>query len=151
MILFLDFDGVLHPSFARGKAYFSAKPLLWQLLDECPQVEVVFSTSWRSDHTVEKLIQLVTQEGGEHLAGRFIGGLPSIPVEANRNITGPVHLREIAIRAWLAGTGLTGRNWIALDDDPAGFKPDCPNLILIDKMTGLTTDRMNHLITRCRP
>lgn len=67
MILFLDFDGVLHPDFARGKAYFSAKPLLWQLLDECPQIEVVFSTSWRSDRTVEKLIQLVTHDGGEHL------------------------------------------------------------------------------------
>lgn len=151
MILFLDFDGVLHPDFARGKAHFSAKPLLWRLLDSCPQVEVVFSTSWRSDHSVEKLIQLVTHEGGEHLAGRFIGGLPSIPFEANRNITGPVHLREIAIRAWLAGNGLQGRNWIALDDDPTGFKPDCPNLILIDKMTGLTTDWMNHLITRCQP
>jgi len=151
MILFLDFDGVLHPDFARGKAYFSAKPLLWQLLDECPQIEVVFSTSWRSDRTVEKLIQLVTHDGGEHLAGRFIGAIPSIPFEANRNITGPVPLREIAIRAWLAGNGLTGRNWIALDDDPTGFKPDCPNLILIDKMTGLTTDRMSHLITRCQP
>ncbi len=99
MILFLDFDGVLHPDFARGKAYFSAKPLLWQLLDECPQTEVVFSTSWRSDPTFEKLIQLVTHEGGEHLAGRFIGGLPSTPLKANRNITGPVHLREISIRA----------------------------------------------------
>lgn len=112
---------------------------------------MVFSTSWRSDHTVEKLIQLVTHEGGEYLAGRFIGGLPCIPLEANRNMTGPANLREIAIRAWLAGNGLIGRNWIALDDDSTGFKPDCSNLILIDKMTGLTADRMNQLIARCRP
>lgn len=151
MILFLDFDGVLHPGFARGPAYFSALPLLWQLLNECPHIEVVFSTSWRSDHSVESLIQLVTSQGGENLAGLFIGAIPSIPFEANRNITGPVHLREIAIRAWLAGNGRQGRNRIALDDDSTGFKPDCPNLILVDKMTGLKPEHMEILIASCQP
>lgn len=149
-LLFLDFDGVLHPDFARGKNLFSANPLLWQLLDECPSLVVVFSTSWRSDHHVEKLIQLVTRDGGEHHATRFIGTIPSIPLEAGRNIAGPIHLREIAIRIWLAGNGLQGGNWIALDDDRSGFQADCPNLFLVDKMTGLTTDRMEALIERCR-
>lgn len=149
-LLFLDFDGVLHPIFARGPALLSKRPLLWQLLDACPPVDVVFSTSWREIYPIHDLIELATACGGEHHADRFIGTLPSIIQEANRNISGPVHLREIAIRAWLDGNGLQGRNWIALDDDQTGFKPGCPNLFLIDKMTGLGPEHVELLIARCQ-
>lgn len=56
MILFLDFDGVLHPDAAylenrqpvlraEGSLFMWA-PLLVELLDELPHVRIVLSTSW---------------------------------------------------------------------------------------------------------
>jgi len=150
MILFLDFDGVLHPGIACGPALFSARHLIWQLLDACPHIEVVFSTSWRETHPVPELTEFVTAGGGEHHAGRFIGTLPSVLYEAGRNIAGPVHQRENAINAWLTGNDQPVRNWIALDDDKTGFTPACPNLIWIDKITGLKPDDMANLIMRCQ-
>ena len=55
-ILFLDFDGVLHPDAvyltrrgvelrAEGELFMWA-PILEKLLAECPQIQVVLSTSW---------------------------------------------------------------------------------------------------------
>lgn len=148
-ILFLDFDGVLHPDFARGTALFSARPLLWQLLDECPYLEVVFSTSWREIHPVDELIQFVTAGGGEHLAARFIGTTPSIVAERGANIT-QCYRRESEIKRWLLGNGQIHRLWIALDDFKEYFSPDCPNLIAIDHITGLKPEHMEVLIARCQ-
>lgn len=148
-ILFLDFDGVLHPDFARGTALFSARPLLWQLLGECPYLEVVFSTSWREIHPVDELIQFVTAGGGEYLAARFIGTTPSIVSERGANIT-QCYRRETEIKLWLFGNGQIHRSWIALDDFKEYFSPDCPNLIAIDHITGLKPEHMEVLIARCQ-
>ena len=46
MILFLDFDGVLHPQPNDG-AQFSNAPRVWELLARHPEVSIVFSTGWR--------------------------------------------------------------------------------------------------------
>lgn len=148
MILFLDFDGVLHPDFARGAAYFSALPLLWQLLDECPHVDVVFSTSWREIHPVHELIAFVTAGGGEHLAGRFIGTTPNIVTERGANIT-QCYRREIEINLWLIGNGQKHRPWLALDDFKEYFSPGCANLFEIDHITGLKPEHLEILIARC--
>lgn len=150
MILFLDFDGVMHPDFAREKALFSATPLLWQVLEACPLVDVVFSTSWCETHPMSELIDFATQGGGEHLAGRFIGSTPSIVTERGANIT-QSYWRETEIKLWLAGNGQQGRTWMALDDFTEYFSPNCPNLILIDHITGLTADHLEMLIARCQP
>ena len=71
MILFLDFDGVLHPQPNDG-AQFSNAPRVWELLARHPEVSIVFSTGWRFEHTLAALRQFATQQGGEHLADRFI-------------------------------------------------------------------------------
>lgn len=150
MILFLDFDGVLHPDFARGPAYFSAKPLLWKLLDACPHVDVVFSTSWRDIHPADELIQFVTAGGGEHHADRFIGTTPSIVTEPGANIV-QCYRRETEIKLWLLGNEQMHRQWIALDDFKEYFSPNCPNLIEIDHITGLKPEHIETLIARCQP
>lgn len=148
-ILFLDFDGVLHPDFARGQALFSARALLWQLLDECPHVEVVFSTSWREIHPVDELIQYVTAGGGEHYAARFIGTTPSIVAKREANVR-QCYRRETEIKLWLLGNGQNHRSWIALDDFKEYFSPACPNLITIDHITGLRPEHMESLIVQCQ-
>jgi hypothetical protein len=79
-ILFLDFDGVLHP-IQRSEPDFCRLELLWKILRACPDVEVVFSTSWRKIYSPDEIIEFVTFGGGEDMAHRFIGSTPSIVTE----------------------------------------------------------------------
>ena len=74
MIIFLDFDGVLHSHDIDDDKYlFSRVSLLWQILRGCPGVDVVFSTSWRNTYQFYELIDFVNYGGGEDLEHRFIG------------------------------------------------------------------------------
>lgn len=149
MILFLDFDGVLHPADPLASALFCRRHLLWRLLDERPEIEVVFSTSWRDLHPVDALISFVTAGGGEYLAGRFLGATPVRVVEPGAAV-GQVYKRETEIRLWLSGNGEQSRNWIAVDDFSAYFSPGCANLVLIeDYEQGMTESDLLRLRDRC--
>ena len=75
MILFLDFDGVLHPE-QLGEDEFCRAPILWEVLRECVHVKVVISSSWREIYTLDELVEFVTRGGGEDLANRIIGATP---------------------------------------------------------------------------
>lgn len=99
MVLFLDFDGVLHPEEAPEEDLFSCSPVLWHVLRARPEIEVVFSTSWREFKAQKALIQLVTRNGGRDLRHRFIGQTPVIPLA--RYSEHP-HPREEECRGWLA-------------------------------------------------
>ena len=76
MILFLDFDGVLHPHL-RHEPDFCRLPLLWGILRAAPEAKVVFSTSWREVYRPDEMVEFVTYGGGEDLAHRIIGQTPS--------------------------------------------------------------------------
>lgn len=134
MILFLDFDGVLHPE-DRDAEPFCRVPLLWQLLRQCPQAEVVFSTSWREVYPPDVMLDFVTAGGGEDLAHRFVGSNPRVLEPSTQ---GDYRRREIECLAWLAGSGFASRPWLALDDIADWFSTSSPNLHLVDYRTGLT-------------
>lgn len=66
-LLFLDIDGVMH-SVDRveanatsiqidttGDRLFEHLPLLGQILDQCPDVSVIISSSWRDSYTLPEL------------------------------------------------------------------------------------------------
>ena len=76
MILFLDFDGVLHPFQARDEGYFCCVPHLLEILRQHPEIRVVFSTSWRGEFPFPRLVEFVTADGRENLAHRFIDSTP---------------------------------------------------------------------------
>ncbi|HUX62225.1 HAD domain-containing protein [Sulfuricella sp.] len=152
MILFLDFDGVLHPENPNRPEDFSCRPYLWQILRACPTVEVVFSTQWRDIHTVDDLVEFATQGGGEDLAHRFVGGTPLIGGATSQGAVMhhavPFYRREMECRLWLSDNGQQGRPWLALDDFDAYFTPACPMLYLVDHRTGLTEADVTVLIER---
>ncbi|HWV19317.1 MAG TPA: HAD domain-containing protein [Rhodocyclaceae bacterium] len=130
MILFLDFDGVLHP--VGGKAeVFCCVPKLWQLLRACPEAQVVFSTSWRETYSMDLLVDFATSNGGEDLVHRFIGSTP-VPEWSEDD---PVN-RLSECEAWLQENGHTASPWLAIDDNGEWFY-GCPNLYLVDHATGL--------------
>jgi hypothetical protein len=139
MILFLDFDGVLHPMPAGDAGLFSRAPLLWQLLKACQTIEIVFSTSWREAHEFDLLVDFATHGGIEgDITHRFLGATPELD-----------RLREDECRAWMQANR-PGGDWIALDDNATMFKPGCPNLHLVNYTTGLTDEDVAALQKRIK-
>lgn len=148
MILFLDFDGVLHPeTIERGDELFCCCSHLWSVLEALPSVEVVFATTWRNKYRFEELVALVTAGGGEHLASRFVGATPDVL----RNASGDTYRnREVECLAWLCGNGQSSREWIAVDDVASGFSFPQPRLVLIDPAMGLTANDVDRVLARLR-
>ena len=147
MIIFLDFDGVLHP-ITDTEPDFCRKALLWEILRACPDAEIVFSTSWKQLYRFDELLCYVINGGGEDLERRFIGTTPSIIREQMTNKTSAAR-REQECRLWLSGNGHS-QSWIAIDDTAVFFTAACPTLYLVDKETGLTSADVSNLIARIR-
>lgn len=141
MILFLDFDGVLHParSMAPGELLFCRLPLLESWLRERPGVDVVISSSWREAHPLDELVSYFAGD----LKGRVLGATPIITSDDWAQYDGgppPLRFgREIEIRRWQHQSAAPWRPWAALDDQPWLFAPFCEFLVTCDGDTGLTT------------
>jgi hypothetical protein len=137
MIIFLDFDGVLHPFFPMPELmdeenqYFSRTPQLWKILHAIPAAQVVFSTSWRDSHDFDNMLDFVTRDGGENLAHRFLGNTPNLEAE------GHYGRRDLEIKRWLTANAHTGA-WLAIDDMAELFAGGHPNLYLVNGDCGLT-------------
>lgn len=128
--LFLDFDGVLHPA-SGGSHLFQHNPLLHKILDAVPDVQVVFSTSWREAlYSLEELTELVT-DGRPDLAPRFVGQTPSIRFDQ----------RLLEIEQWLSAHARPDARWLALDDIRSLFGDgQGPNILITDGRVGLAPD-----------
>lgn len=128
MLLFLDFDGVLHPR--ATKNFFVHIPRIEGVLRDYPRVRVVISSSWREE-TYPHEIQSMFSEDLRH---RIIGTTPLVEIDYP---PGPAGSREEEIRIFLAQPECAGKQWLALDDEAPLFSPGCPNLILCNSLTGL--------------
>lgn len=124
-VIFLDFDGVLHPENATPWTgnRFQHAPQLARMLAPWPDVRIVVHSSWRLDHTVEQLRTLVGP-----LGSRVIGVTPRLQ-------------REDSILAAVEQLGRGGRpvDWRVLDDAPDEFtKLDETRLIVCDPDAGVS-------------
>jgi hypothetical protein len=119
MILFLDFDGVLHPEPIRGRS-FQHLAALAAALAPYPDVCIVVSSSWRERRTLDDLRRYLPD-----VAERVVGATPVVPGNS----------RQREIEAWLAESPT--ERWLALDDMPVLFDPDCPWLLAVDGAKGL--------------
>ena len=148
MILALDFDGVLHPITTTTEPKFCRLELLERWLRKRPAVDVVISSSWREVHPLE----LIQSFFAEDLQTRVIGATP-----ITHGLLGPAGSRSDAERAvaigerqyeieqWVADSGAPARPWVALDDDPSLFRPDCQSLVLCASDVGLTEAQLQQL------
>jgi hypothetical protein len=143
MILFLDFDGVLHPQ-EHGGDLFSRRELLWEILRARPEVRVVFSTAWRERFPLAELIVFATAQGGEDLVERFVGVTPIHPLDQ----AALGRHRERECLAWLEANRHPGP-WLAIDDVQQWFS--CPQLYLVDCETGLTAEDVARILERLVP
>ena len=128
-ILFLDFDGVLHPAGAHS-AKFSRLDLLSVVLREPGMVDVriVVSSTWREIHSLKALRAFFPAD----LQPRIIGSTPVLD-EHDTNFH-----RSEEIEAWLEEHPEVQR-WAALDDDIQGFAARLKHrAVFTDGATGLT-------------
>jgi len=86
VILFLDFDGVLHPEgedhILNGGIDFCFLPRLEALLREFPHVKIVISSSWREQLRYETLLKPFSSDIRARILGATFGFRPSAAVRA---------------------------------------------------------------------
>jgi hypothetical protein len=125
VIVFLDFDGVLHPDPCtdRGRLFEHA-PRLAQSLADFAEVGLVLSTAWRTVKPFDELLELLPADLGQRIVditptfGDFEALAPLTP-----------YRRQAECVQWLHQNRLQDEAWLALDDRPDGFAPYCENLI----------------------
>jgi len=132
MIVFLDFDGVLHPDpCTEGARLFEHAPRLAQALRGFPDGGLVLSTAWRQTRPYEELLLLLPTDLQQNIIGLtpnfadFAALAPLIP-----------YRRQAECMHWLQQNRLQGHAWLALDDRPTSFAPYCENLIACHPQLG---------------
>lgn len=122
-ILFVDFDGVLHPTSAIEEERFSRAHLL-EAVWPAAGCGIVISSSWRNFYPLPALIAHFPPALRRSVIG--ITGRPYIGRWA----------RYQEIKAYLAKYRPLAE-WRALDDAWIEFPPRCPELILCDPNVGI--------------
>jgi len=133
-ILFLDFDGVTHPEPGLKADEFCALPLIEDVLRGCPHVEVVISSSWRTVFSLEQLRGFFSVD----LAQRVVGVTPSSKSTSDAWLpsSSVVYEREFECESWMRQNREWGTPWLAIDDRPHWFRPDCTDLLLTSPKVG---------------
>lgn len=127
-LLFLDFDGVLHPAPGSDELAFNKAEELAQTLIKNP-CKVVISSSWRFHHTLEQIKDK----------------LPLPMREFVIDTTGDPHIgkwpRFNEIKNYMVQRNIIA-NWRALDDGFIEFPFFCEQLIVCNPNTGITLKEM---------
>lgn len=172
MIIFLDFDGVLHHEnvtlkrchpvarrylkphescflthdgkLAEGKNLFEHADRLAATLAPFPDVRIVISSSWREHFRPDKILSFLPLA----LADRVIGHTPCCYKY------GGVGSRLDEVLAYLDGNGLSAVPWLALDDQAQLFWDDtenpAENLFLLNGHEALSEAAADTLYQRLR-
>lgn len=144
LILFLDFDGVLHPEHCHASKHFCCLPILEDALRRVPECKLVITSTWRLEQPFEALRQRFSRDIAVRIAGvspKF-RDLKQVP---NTLISYP---REAECHAWRWANGVPHLPWLALDDRSWNYRPFCNSLLLVDGSTGLTGPTGTQLLTR---
>ena len=136
MILFLDIDGVLHPSSGSPPFVPDCIAVLESLLSDFPDIDIVITSSWREEKSLAELKALL----GTQIGSRVIGVTPVIDEPFLH------HARFHEGQAFLANSEYPDNPWVALDDEVGHYPPDSPVLIT-DRRTGITEDDSHRLKT----
>lgn len=135
MILFLDYDGVLHPDAAylvRGRPELRAEgslfmwaPILERALAPYPQVKIVLSTSW------VRVLNNFTRARGflpPELQSRVVGATWHSAMARHHEGTHRIDARwfnELSrygqIARYISRADLWSEQWLAIDDDAEGW------------------------------
>ncbi|NVO06155.1 MAG: hypothetical protein HXX19_09630 [Rhodoferax sp.] len=135
-VIFLDFDGVTHPEPSFQDNVFCRLDKIAAVLNRYPAVDIVISSSWRMHYTLDERKEFLSPIA----ADRVVGMTPSIKTPSPDWLPGvvPEHERQWDIKTWMKANRPWGTLWIAIDDRPQWFGPECVGLLLTDRKTGFT-------------
>lgn len=136
-LLFLDFDGVLHPASATVNEQVCQLPLLADCLADV-DCHLVISSNWRHHHPLRELIK------------RFPSAMRCCFVRATGGLCFGRWQRYQEILAFV-GMAAVGADWRALDDSINEFPVECPQLVACDPNQGFDVPQMQalrHWLTR---
>lgn len=113
-VLFLDFDGVLHP-LGSSSRFFCHVPKLLPLFREAANLRVVVTSDWRFSHEDEEL----REELGD-LGAFFWASTPKIENLHQTHFPGDPEIRQTRQREilWFLHKHPEIRKWLAVDDIP---------------------------------
>lgn len=144
MILFLDFDGVLHPEQDREPTPFDELfcflPQFESVMRDFPQIEIVISSMWRYDFSLDELRTKFSPD----IAVRIIS-----TTALTERIDGkylPAR-REGEMLDWLAANNRVDEPWLAIDDAAWQFQNHRSRLIECTWYKGLDTEALTRLQT----
>ena len=143
LVLFLDFDGVLHPEFPWRKEVMVHRGLFEQAIRPYPDVDIVISSAWRHSHSLDEMRALFSHD----IAMRIVHTTPPLPAVAVDEFPGKLseYTRQAECEAWLHTYRAPAAPWIALDDRPQLFEPGCSRLLVTRSDTGLTSEHVPRL------
>ncbi|WP_273439334.1 HAD domain-containing protein [Sedimenticola selenatireducens] len=112
MIVFLDFDGVLHPRIGSPAFLPRCMEALAMALRDF-EIEIVVSSSWLQTNHLPEL-------------EAFLAPLGKPVVGVTPKYVSILHSRYNEILQFLKNTGRRDESWLAIDDDPGLFPGDAP-------------------------
>jgi len=132
VIVFLDFDGVLHPDpCTERRRLFENAHRLVDSIAPFAEVGLVLSTAWRTTRPFAELLQTLPPA----LSDRVIDRTPLFGDFKPRTNLVPYRRHAECIQ-WLSQNHLQDGAWLALDDRPDDFAPYCDNLIVCHPQVG---------------
>jgi len=141
VIVFLDFDGVLHPDPCTDKGrLFEHAQRLADSVKDFGEVGLVLSTAWRTVKPFGELLEVLPSDLRQRIVditptfGDFEAPAPLIP-----------YRRQAECVQWLRQNRLQDDAWLALDDRQDGFAPYCENLIACHPATGFDIEAQARL------
>lgn len=142
MIVFLDFDGVVHPEGLRGPSQlFCRLPLIEEVLREFAEVELVISSAWRLEYADPQLAAIgLKKHFSKDIAQRVVGVTPD-----HSNLP-PGDMwpdwfrfsRHWECEAWIRTHRPLGTRWLAADDREYLFRPFSENLMRFHSLEAFT-------------
>lgn len=145
-ILFLDFDGVLHPEHCHESKHFCCLDTFENALRQAPEVQVVITSTWRLQSSLEDLRMRFSAD----VAARIVGITPQFAELKNVPATLVSYEREAECHAWLRANNVPHLPWLGVDDRSWLYRPFCRSLCLVDGKTGLTPETGAQLAARLR-
>lgn len=147
MILFLDFDGVVHPVKSDISKIFCHMEMLADfLVHRAPDWSIVLSTSWREAHPMDELLDFIPESIHHRVIGTTVydshpGPRKMDPMLAERSLRQAQGLYYMQSRP-------AGEPWLFVDDDATLFDPGLEQLVLCDPRKGLTVETLDHLLVQ---